>query len=145
MPPATSASNSKVAGAIPSVSSDVISTIRGSVRAAINSKESNTSFTGGGEEGNDVVNDVGDATVLPVDIVVPCSAVVAGALMIAGIIVGAFILWGGNGMMTTTSPGMMDGGMMGGGGGGTMMSDSFMRTAIWGWLQFGQEQVPYLL
>ena len=52
--------------------------------------------------------------------------------MIAGIIVGAFILWGGNGMMTTTSPGMIDGGMMGGGGGGTMMSDSFMQTAIWG-------------
>jgi hypothetical protein len=54
-------------------------------------------------------------------------AFIAGALMIAGIIVGAFILWGGNGMMMT-SPGMMDGGMMG----GDMMSDSFMWATIWG-------------
>jgi hypothetical protein len=54
-------------------------------------------------------------------------AIIAGALMIAGIIVGAFILWGGDGMMTT-SPGMMDGGMMG----GDMMSDSFMWATIWG-------------
>ena len=53
-------------------------------------------------------------------------AFIAGALMIAGIIVGAFILWGGNGMMI--SPGMMDGGMMG----GDMMSDSFMWATIWG-------------
>jgi hypothetical protein len=54
-------------------------------------------------------------------------AFIAGALMIAGIIVGAFILWGGNGMMMT-SPGMTDGGMMS----GDMMSDSFMWTTIWG-------------
>lgn len=54
-------------------------------------------------------------------------AFIAGALMIAAIIVGAFILWGGNGMMMT-SPGMMDGGMMG----GDMMSDSFMWATIWG-------------
>lgn len=58
-------------------------------------------------------------------------AFIAGALMIAGIIVGAFILWGGNGMMA--SPGMMDGGMMDGGMmGGDMMSDSFMWATIWG-------------
>jgi hypothetical protein len=49
-------------------------------------------------------------------------AIIAGALLIAGIIVGAFILWGGNGMMT--SPYMMDG--------GGMMSDSFMSASIWG-------------
>ena len=54
-------------------------------------------------------------------------AFIAGALMIAGIIVGAFILWGGNGMMMT-SPGMMGGDMMG----GDMMSDSFMWATIWG-------------
>jgi hypothetical protein len=59
-------------------------------------------------------------------------AIIAGALMIAGVIAGAFVLWGGNGMMI--SPGMMDGGMMGGGmmGGGDMMSDSFMWATIWG-------------
>jgi hypothetical protein len=57
-------------------------------------------------------------------------AFIAGALMIAGVIVGAltFTLWSDNGMIMT-SPGMMDGGMMGGGG---MMSDSFMWGAIWG-------------
>ncbi|HEX6282975.1 MAG TPA: hypothetical protein VFZ67_12165 [Nitrososphaera sp.] len=61
-------------------------------------------------------------------------AFIAGALMIAGVIVGAltFTLWSDNGMMMT-SPGMMDGGMMGGGMmGGGMMSDSFMWAAIWG-------------
>lgn len=52
-------------------------------------------------------------------------AFIAGALMIAGIIVGALIFapWGDNGMMMTTSPGMM---------GGDMMSDSFMWSVIWG-------------
>ncbi len=61
-------------------------------------------------------------------------AIIAGALMIAGIIVGALIFtpWGDNGMMMTTSPGMMGGGddMMG--DGGDMMSDSFMWGIIWG-------------
>jgi hypothetical protein len=61
------------------MSSEVISTVRGSVRAAINSKESNTCLTGA--ESNDIDDedtDAGDAIVLPVDIVavVPCSAVV---------------------------------------------------------------------
>lgn len=52
-------------------------------------------------------------------------AFIAGALLIAGVIVGAltFTLWSDNGMMMT-SPGMM--------GGGGMMSDSFMWGAIWG-------------
>lgn len=52
-------------------------------------------------------------------------AFIAGALLIAGVIVGAltFTLWSDNGMMMT-SPGMM--------GGGGMMSDSFMWAAIWG-------------
>ena len=52
-------------------------------------------------------------------------AIIAGGLMIAGVIAGAlmFTLWSDNGMMTTTSPGMMGGGMM---------SDSFMWGAIWG-------------
>jgi len=56
-------------------------------------------------------------------------AIIAGALMIAGVIIGAlmFTIWDGNGMMMS-SPGMMDGGMMGGG----MMSDSFMWTAFGG-------------
>ena len=60
-------------------------------------------------------------------------AIIAGALMIAGIIVGALIFtpWSGNGMMMTTSPGMMGGDDMMGGG-ATMMSDSLMWTAIWG-------------
>jgi hypothetical protein len=50
MPPVISASNSKAAGAIASVSFEVISTVRGcSVGAttATNSNESNTSLTGG--------------------------------------------------------------------------------------------------
>ena len=52
-------------------------------------------------------------------------AIIAGALMIAGIIVGALIFtpWGDNGMMMT-SPGRM--------GGDDMMSDSFMWAVIWG-------------
>lgn len=57
-------------------------------------------------------------------------AIIAGALMIAGIIVGALIFtpWGDNGMMMT-SPGMMgDDDMMG----DDMMSDSFMWATIWG-------------
>ena len=51
-------------------------------------------------------------------------AIIAGALMIAGIIVGALIFtpWSDNGMMI--SPGMM--------GGDDMMSDSFMWAVIWG-------------
>ena len=54
-------------------------------------------------------------------------AIIAGALMIAGLITGVlvFSLWSDNGMMTTTSPGMMGGSSM-------MMSDSFMWGAIWG-------------
>ena len=42
MPPVTLASKSKVAGATPSVSLEVISTVRGSAGDAINSKERNT-------------------------------------------------------------------------------------------------------
>ena len=57
-------------------------------------------------------------------------AIIAGALMVAGVIVGALMLtvWNdGGGMMT--SPGMMGGGGMLGGG---MMSDSFMWGAVGG-------------
>ena len=52
-------------------------------------------------------------------------AIIAGALMIAGVIAGAlmFTVWNGGGTMMT-SPGMM--------GGGRMMSDSFMWAAIGG-------------
>jgi hypothetical protein len=52
-------------------------------------------------------------------------AIIAGALMIAGVIVGAlmFTVWNDGGTMMT-SPGMM--------GGGMMMSDSFMWAAIGG-------------
>lgn len=54
-------------------------------------------------------------------------AIIAGALMVAGVIAGAFIFTVGNDggmMMMTTSPGMM--------GDGGMMSDSFMWAAIGG-------------
>lgn len=52
-------------------------------------------------------------------------AIIAGALMIAGVIAGAlmFTVWNDGGTMMT-SPGMM--------GGGRMMSDSFMWAAIGG-------------
>ena len=56
-------------------------------------------------------------------------AIIAGGLMIAGVITGAlmFTVWNDGGMMMT-SPGMMGDGMMGDGmmGDGGMMSDSFM-------------------
>jgi hypothetical protein len=58
-------------------------------------------------------------------------AIIAGALMVAGVIVGALMLtvWNdGGGMMT--SPGMMGGGGMLDGGG--MMSDSFTWGAVGG-------------
>ena len=58
-------------------------------------------------------------------------AIIAGALMIAGIIVGALIFtpWSDNAMMMT-SPGMMGGDDMM--GDGDMMSGSFMWGVIWG-------------
>ncbi len=57
-------------------------------------------------------------------------AIIAGALMIAGVIAGAlmFTVWNDGGTMMT-SPGMMGGGGM---MGGRTMSDSFMWAAIGG-------------
>jgi hypothetical protein len=50
IPPATSASNSKVAGAKPPVPLETVSTVSGSVRAATSSNESNTCLAGAGND-----------------------------------------------------------------------------------------------